>query len=185
MQQQPENQRYHPKCWRSTDLGSKTISHHLKSIYEPGPNTQARPLWGLTQPKSWHTCKDIDHTQVWCLHPRNGTVSAKVPRSLTVECQNPCSVVDQDNMGLEISKCTPPTVLIRSRPNFMRTFATMVVFRLLLFLAFVQVFKNFVKMRVKQKVLKCWISSKRLITERNCWNFGTCGTLHMYGTFYI
>ena len=43
--------------------------------------------------------------------------------------------------GLEIQNATSPTVFIRCQPNFMGTLATMVEYRLLLFLAIGQVLK--------------------------------------------
>ncbi len=46
-------------------------------------------------------------------------------------------------MGLGISNATPPPVFIPCQSNFMRTLATMVKYRLLLFLPSGQGVKNF------------------------------------------
>ncbi len=56
-----------------------------------------------------------------------------------------CNVCQYNTLGdWKFQNATPPTVFISCQPNFMRTLATMVEYRLLLFLAIGQSFKHFV-----------------------------------------
>ncbi len=48
-------------------------------------------------------------------------------------------LLTQDHMGKKFQNATPPTVFIQCQPTFMRTLATTVEYRLLLFLAIGQV----------------------------------------------
>ncbi len=97
-------------------------------------------------------------------------------------------LLTQDHMGLEIQNATP-TVFIRCQPNFMRTLATMVEYRLLLFLAIGQVlkilwhFKNF-KIGVNGKP-KMWNISKtadRRVKRTKIWDLESYSA-YMEGTF--
>ncbi len=83
----------------------------------------------------------------------------------------------QDHMGLEMSKRFCYSFHLMSA-NFMRTFATMVEYRLSLFLAIGQVLKILWHFEIltweSMGKPKMWILSRKgLIVERNGWKFGT------------
>ncbi len=81
-------------------------------------------------------------------------------------------------MGRDISKQYSSSVFIQSQSNFMRTLATRVGYRPLLFLEIRHCFQNFValwsfNMGVHGEILICAISWKQLMIEWNWWQFVT------------